>query len=284
VSKENEMPDNQLELAVMAALADNRHVNADEIAVQAIGDDVTLHGTVPNLVQHAEAMRTAHQVPGVGRVEDRLHVRPQGYLDRVDADTEAAVIAALIADGVPAAGIDVEAEGDRVTLTGLVDLEAQRDRAERVALTVGGVAHVRNKVRALLPASADAPPTQHTKEGRMAFSEQMAKLAARAKLAEERAVAAGEKARGDLERDVAAARASAKAQPHIAAIRAKIEEKKADHDRAQAQRDAHEAEYDALYAIDYAYGAIEEAERLVLDAELARITADELEAGQRATA
>jgi len=150
------MSDHQLELAVMAALADNRHVNADEIAVQAIGDDVTLHGTVPNLVQHAEAMRTAHEVPGVGRVEDRLHVRAQGYLDHVDADTEAAVIAALIADGdVPAAGIDVNADGDRVTLSGLVDLEEQRDRAERVALAVGGVASVHNKLRVLLPVSAD---------------------------------------------------------------------------------------------------------------------------------
>ena len=64
------MSDQQLEVAVMAALADNPHVHADEIAVQAIGDDVTLRGTVGSLVQRAEAVRAARDVPGVGLVED----------------------------------------------------------------------------------------------------------------------------------------------------------------------------------------------------------------------
>jgi len=145
----------------------------------------------------------------------------------------------------------------------------------------------------------------------MAISKQMTKLAARAKLAEERAAAASDRARADLERDVAAARASAQADArklhdsveagegraserwsalqqswndHIASARRTIEDTKAHHDLAQARRDADEAEYDALYAIGYAYSAIEEAESSVLDAELARMTADDMEAGQRTTA
>ena len=82
-------------------------------------------------------------------------MRPQGYLDRMDSDTEAAVMAALIADDdVPSGGIDVDADGGTVTLSGLVDLAFQRDRAERVALSVGGVAHVQNKLRVLIPVSA----------------------------------------------------------------------------------------------------------------------------------
>jgi hyperosmotically inducible protein len=148
--------DTQLERAVMVALGDNHRVHADEIAVEATGGEVIVRGTVGSPLQRDEAVRTARCVPGVRGVEERLHVRPLGIDGRVDADTEAAVIAALIDDGeVPAAGIDVDAHGDTVTLSGLVDVAAQRDRAERVALRVGGVAHVRNELRVFLNVSAD---------------------------------------------------------------------------------------------------------------------------------
>jgi osmotically-inducible protein OsmY len=140
----------------MAALADNHLVHADEIAVEALGDDVILRGTVGSPAQHAEAVRTARRVPGVHSVDERLRVRPLGIDGRADADTEAAVIAALIEDGqVPAAGIDVDAHGETVTLRGLVDVAAQRDRAERIALRVGGVSHVENHLRVFLNVSAD---------------------------------------------------------------------------------------------------------------------------------
>jgi osmotically-inducible protein OsmY len=152
--------DHQLEAAVMAALADNPHVHADEIAVQAFGPDVTLRGTVGSLVQQAEAMRTARRVPGVGHVEDLLHVRPLGIDGRADADTEAAVMAALVEDDeVPVGGIDVDADGDRVTLRGFVDLAVQRDRAERIALRVGGVAHVENRLGSSFPSRRTTSPS-----------------------------------------------------------------------------------------------------------------------------
>jgi len=150
------MSNQQLEQAVMAALADNRLVHADEIAVEAIGDWVILRGTVGSPIQQAEAMRAARAVPGVQRVDDMLHVQPLGYGGRIDADTEAAVLAALIADDKQAAtGIDVDAHGDSVTLTGSVELMDQRDHAERVALSVGGVDHVHNELRVLRMVSAD---------------------------------------------------------------------------------------------------------------------------------
>jgi osmotically-inducible protein OsmY len=146
----------ELEQQVMAALADDRLVHADEIAVEAIGDWVILRGTVGSPIQQAEAMRTARAVPGVQRVDDMLHVQPLGYNARVDADPEAAVLAALIADDERSAtGIDVDAHGDSVTLTGSVERMAQRDHAERVALRVGGVAHVHNELRVLRLVSSD---------------------------------------------------------------------------------------------------------------------------------
>jgi hypothetical protein len=138
----------------------------------------------------------------------------------------------------------------------------------------------------------------------MALSDQLAKLAARAKQAEDRATAAQQKARTDLESDVSTARASAGAQAqklrdtaeageekvsgrwndlqkswsaHVAAVREDIDQRQARHDRAEARREADTAEDDAQYAIDYAYAAVEEAEYAVLDAELARMDADALE-------
>jgi osmotically-inducible protein OsmY len=145
----------------MAALADNPGVHADEIAVQALGDRVILNGTVGSEVQHAEAVRTARHVSGVRAVEDRLHVHPFDVgQHRVDADTEAAVIAALIAHGqIPATTIDVDAHGDSVTLSGRVDDSRQRDQAERIALGVGGVEHLHNKLRVLRNVSADESPS-----------------------------------------------------------------------------------------------------------------------------
>jgi hypothetical protein len=138
----------------------------------------------------------------------------------------------------------------------------------------------------------------------MALSDELAKLAERAKQAETRAAAAQKKARTDLETDVSAARASASAQAqklresadagegkvsdwwsgvqkawsdHVDTVRADIDHRKEKHDRAEARRAADDAEADAQYAIDYAYAAVEEAEYAVLNAELARMESDELE-------
>src|SRR4051794_33117094 len=150
------MSDRSLERAVMAALADNELVHVDELAVEALGDYVIVRGTVSSLVQRAEAVRTARRVPGVRAVDAPLRIRRLGGDGVVDADTEAAVIAALIRDdGVPASSIDVDAHGDSVTLSGLVDATVQRDRAYRIALGVGGVTRVRNEVRVVSIVSAD---------------------------------------------------------------------------------------------------------------------------------
>ena len=142
----------------------------------------------------------------------------------------------------------------------------------------------------------------------MALSDQLTKLASRAKEAEDRTAAAKGEAKADLEREVKTARKSAQDQAdqlskaaesgeaklsawwvrlqrswseHIAEIRQNIAEKRASHDLESAQREAESAEEDAAFAIDYAYAAIEEAEYAVLDATLARMNADELAAGAK---
>ena len=139
----------------------------------------------------------------------------------------------------------------------------------------------------------------------MALSDQLSKLAARAKEAEDRSAAAQKKAKADLEQDVKSAREEAQAHAdqlrknaetdkamlsdwwddmqrswneHLGKVRDNIDQRRAEHDLKTAQRNAESAEEDAAFAIDYAYGAIEEAEYAVLDATLARMDADELAA------
>ena len=141
------MSDRPLERAVMTALADNDRVDVDELAVEARGY-VVLRGTVGSLMERVRAMRTARRVPGVRAVDAPVHVRPLGGDRLADADTEAAVLAALIDDGgVPTSGIEVDVRGDTVTLSGRVEATAERNRAKRIAFRVGSVVHVRNELR-----------------------------------------------------------------------------------------------------------------------------------------
>src|SRR3954466_16070502 len=156
--KEHAMSDTALHRAVMEALAGNPHVHADEVVAEAVDDrgDITLRGTVGSIVQQAEAVRTAARVPGVRHVEDGLAVRLMGVGGRADADTEAAVLDALGADDAVHAGdVEVEVKDGAVTLSGLVEVTAQRERAERIALSVPGVASVENRLRLWLTVSAD---------------------------------------------------------------------------------------------------------------------------------
>jgi hypothetical protein len=147
----------------------------------------------------------------------------------------------------------------------------------------------------------------------MAASDDLTKLADRAKEAEERVAAAREKGKAHLEADRDNARAVGEQQAEdlrelaetgkgrisdrwegvqeawnqaIAKVREDVEGRKTEHDLHKAQRRADRADDDARFAIDFAYSAIGEAEYAVLDASLARMEADEQseEAGKEANA
>jgi hypothetical protein len=133
-------------------------------------------------------------------------------------------------------------------------------------------------------------------------SEQLYKLADRAKNAEESVESAKNKTQAELtaqvqqarqssqrraaERKDGAADAEARASTwwtdvqenwnsHVAKIRQNVDDTKADLDVKRAERRAESAEADAEAAVDFAYAALEEAEYAVLDAALARVEADE---------
>jgi osmotically-inducible protein OsmY len=137
-----------LRTRIIEALADAAQVDVAEIAVECHDDGVVvLRGSVVNVLQRAEAVRTARGVRGVRAVDDQLRTRPVGADHGADAKLEAAVLDALIRDdAVPAHGIDVDVDGGRVTLCGAVDVASERDAAGRIALRVPGVSELRNRL------------------------------------------------------------------------------------------------------------------------------------------
>ena len=143
----------------------------------------------------------------------------------------------------------------------------------------------------------------------MALSDNLTKLAARAKEAETRTAAARDEAGADLQREVESARAGAQAQAEklrqgaeegkaevsgwwtdvqkswnaqAARVRADVESKKEKHDVRMAEVRADDAEGYASFAIDLAYSAVVDAEYASLDAVLARKEAVAAEAGASA--
>jgi len=140
------MSERLLHAAVMQALADAPHVRPHEISAQVVDDKVTLRGTVGSLLQRDEAGAATINVLGVGHVDNHLRVRILiGDHRREDAELQAAVLDALFADpGLHTASLDAVFSDGTVTLHGDVEAPEQRDRAERIALRVPGVARVRN--------------------------------------------------------------------------------------------------------------------------------------------
>jgi BON domain len=71
------LSDLALRSRIIEALADAPIVDVAEIAVECPDDgDVVLRGSVVNLLQRAEAVRTARGVPGVRAVDDQMRTSP----------------------------------------------------------------------------------------------------------------------------------------------------------------------------------------------------------------
>jgi hypothetical protein len=144
----------------------------------------------------------------------------------------------------------------------------------------------------------------------MALSDQLRDLADRAKKLEDRAAAAKQKEKAELETEVKNARDCAQADgdalrtrseenkdrisawwdklqstwnEQLKVIRKNADHRRAAHDLKVKQRAAQQADDDAAFAIHYAYAAMEEAEYAVLDAILAQKEADEFAQAQSRT-
>jgi osmotically-inducible protein OsmY len=134
---------------VRAELAgDPRLPYADEIAVEAYGDAVTLRGTVGSFAQQRAAVADARRTPGVVDVLDELQVRLLDDDRRKDAEIRGAALQRLAWDSqIPGDYLDVSVRDGWVTLKGEVDYQFQSDIAFDHVAGLYGVTGVTNEIK-----------------------------------------------------------------------------------------------------------------------------------------
>lgn len=139
---------------VKAQLVANDLVKARNIDVDTKGRVVTLTGTVQSELEEAKALEIARGTEGVVDVVDNLAVRPMtdqaapttGRID-LDPGITVEIKTKLLADPeVSGLKIDVDTNDRVVTLTGIVDSEAEKARALDIARRVENVARVEDKL------------------------------------------------------------------------------------------------------------------------------------------
>lgn len=145
----NYMDDSTITAKVKAALVDHHSIKSTDISVKTDNNVVTLSGFVESQAQAEEAVNVAKSVEGVTSVSDKLHVRDskeqtvESYAG--DTATTSEIKAKLLADSsIPSRKIKVETTDGVVQLSGSVDSQAQRERAESIAKAVDGVKSVKN--------------------------------------------------------------------------------------------------------------------------------------------
>jgi VCBS repeat-containing protein len=143
----NVMTSNQLQIDVQAELKWDPKVDARHIAVTAHEGAVTLNGYVPTYFDRMRAVTAAEHVHGVKAVADELEVHLHQAHATEDSDIADSVVHILEWDSV-LSDQDIKAivSSGRVTLTGEVDWNYQRDEAERAVTHLVGVTSVTNRI------------------------------------------------------------------------------------------------------------------------------------------
>ena len=134
--------------AVRARLdGDPRLPHADEIAVTAYGDEVTLRGTVGSYAELEAAVADARGIVGVAAVVEELQVRMLDRDRRGDAELRGAALQRLARDSsLPGDDLEVRVLDGWVTLKGDVDFQCQSDVAFDHVAGLRGVAGVTNEI------------------------------------------------------------------------------------------------------------------------------------------
>src|SRR3954467_10397385 len=134
---------------VRTALAsDPRLPAAEEIAVDAFGDTVTLRGTTGTFAQQRAAVADARRVVGVADVVDELNVRLLDDNRREDAEIRGAALQRLIWDSlIPGDDLDVSVGDGWLTLKGEVEFQFQSDLAFDDVSGLYGVIGVTNEIK-----------------------------------------------------------------------------------------------------------------------------------------
>jgi VCBS repeat-containing protein len=143
----NVMISNQLQLDVQEELKWDPKVDARHIVVTAHEAAVTLTGYVPTYFDKMRAIAAAEHVHGVKAVADELEVHLHQAHSKEDSDIADSVIH-ILEWNTALSDQDIKAtiSNGRVTLTGEVDWNYQRDEAERAVDHLVGVTSITNQI------------------------------------------------------------------------------------------------------------------------------------------
>ncbi len=152
--------DQELNTAVTEELQYTPDVDASTLDVLVKDAMVTLSGTVASLPQRLAAKRAAMRVAGVKSVSDKTVVRTP--TDTSLSDREIATAANQFlnwAVEVPRDAVKAEVRDHKITLSGNVTWDYQRDAAARAVTYIKGVTEVDNTISLVQPAPAPEAKT-----------------------------------------------------------------------------------------------------------------------------
>jgi osmotically-inducible protein OsmY len=147
--------DQEIQANVAEELLYDPSCEAAHIKVIAKDGTVRLSGEVASLREKLAAKRSAMRVRGVKGVTDEMTVRRPGAIGASDADISKA--ARYVLDwtvDVPAEAVQADVHDHKLTLTGSVAWDYQRDAASRAMMNLRGVTAVKNDIVLDQPASA----------------------------------------------------------------------------------------------------------------------------------
>ncbi len=153
-----ERTDIQIQRDVLDELDWDSRVRPNEVGVSVKDGIVTLSGTVDSYTKRWAAQEAALRVLGVKAVANDLEVHLPGAAERTDPELAQAALAALKWDAdIRTEGLEVTVSRGWVTLKGAVDVQFQRQEAERIIHRLAGVKGVTNwlVVRTMSPAPKD---------------------------------------------------------------------------------------------------------------------------------
>lgn len=148
--------DNELKTNVTDELLYNPSLDAGHLDVSANNGLVTLSGQVNSLPERHAARRSALRVWGVRAVADDMVVRDPGMSGAKDTDiAEAAQQMLSWAVDVPSDSVKAGVHDHKITLSGMVNWQYQREAAARAVMYLKGVTGVNNAISL----TATAPAT-----------------------------------------------------------------------------------------------------------------------------
>ena len=153
---EDRIEDAAVTAMVKTRLAADPEVNPFEIDVDTWDGVVTLRGLVGDAEARTEAEELARETDGVVRVVNELELGGKTAGEGVDDQVIIGRInAALLAGEINPVDIDVDAIKGQVILSGTVDDEQERSRAEEIARRTEGVQSVDNRLEVLASAALE---------------------------------------------------------------------------------------------------------------------------------